>query len=244
MGLFDKIFSKVHTLPCTVDMHSHLLPGIDDGAKDLEDSLNMITGLLDLGYKEFITTPHIMGDYYRNSKDTIFPALDEVRNELVKKNISCKISAAAEYYLDEWFYEKVKKGEEFLTLKDNYLLVETSYINKPANFRAVLFDLQSAGYSVVLAHPERYSYLFSSFDLFEELYELKMNFQININSLSGHYGKESKKFAEQLIKKNMVDFIGTDCHGMRHIEKHQEALKSKYFGQLASLNLKNDSLAS
>lgn len=244
MGLLSSLFpsTKPFSLPVEVDMHSHLLPGLDDGSKSLEESLDLIESLSRLGYKEFICTPHIMGDYYRNTKDTILPALDLLREALHKSNKEVAVSAAAEYYIDEWFYEKVKSREKLLTLKDDYVLVETSYMNKPANFRTVLFDLQSNGYKVVIAHPERYSYLFSSFENFEELYELKVYFQINLNSLSGHYGKEAKIFAQKLIKKKMVDFVGTDCHGARHVENLKKAMKEKSFGMLTNLPLKNNAL--
>lgn len=244
MGLLKNLFSRNESfdLPVSVDMHSHLLPGLDDGSKTIDESLDLISSLMELGYEEFICTPHIMGDYYRNSRDTILPALDQLKEALVKSGKEIPVSAAAEYYIDEWFYEKVKLKEELLTLKDDYLLVETSYMNKPANFRSVLFDLQSSGYKVVIAHPERYVYLFSSFEKFEELYDLKVHFQINLNSLSGHYGKEAKDFAKKLIKNDMVDFVGTDCHGERHVENLKMAMKEKSFGALSQLDLKNNIL--
>jgi len=223
-------------------MHSHLLYGIDDGAKTLEESVELIRELYSLGYKKFICTPHIMGDYYRNSKENIFPVLDKLRNAIISENIDVEVNAAAEYYIDEWFQEKLKNKEDLLTLSTNYVLVETSYLNPPSNLKEVLFDLQVLGYKVVLAHPERYTYLFQSFELYQELHELGVFFQINLTSLAGYYGKASKKIAERLIKNQMVDFVGTDCHGARHIDALKRSMKQKSFGQLAQLDLKNDAL--
>lgn len=245
MNFLKNLFSNAqpHALPIKVDMHSHLLPNLDDGSQSIASSLQMIEGLMDLGFEQFICTPHIMGDFYKNSSQTILPALDQVREELDKANKRVNIRAAAEYYIDEWFQQKITSGNRLLTLKDDYVLVETSYINPPSRFKEVIFDLQSLGYQVVLAHPERYTYLYQSFEKFQELYALGIKFQLNLNSLSGYYSPAAKKFAEKLIDHQMVDFVGTDCHAPKHLERLKQTMNMKYFGKLASLSLLNDSLA-
>jgi tyrosine-protein phosphatase YwqE len=199
-------------LPVKVDMHSHLLPGIDDGSQSVEESLSLVTSLLDLGYEEFICTPHIMGDVFRNSEDTISNAHDKLMTYLGQNGVEAKITYGAEHYLDDWFHQKVKAREKLLCLKDNVLLFETSYMNAPAILKEVIFDLQSSGYDLVLAHPERYIYLYDSFEKFQELYDLNIKFQINLNSLTGYYSPAAKKFAQKLIDNKMVDYVGTDCH--------------------------------
>lgn len=244
MGLFQNIFgSNEVNLPVRVDMHSHLIPGIDDGSQSVEESLPMVKDLMELGYEEFICTPHIMGDVFRNTEETISKAHDQLMNHLAVNGLNPKITFAAEYYLDDWFHEKVKRNEKLLCLKDNILLFETSYMNAPAILKDVIFDLQSQGYDLVLAHPERYIYLYDSFEKFQELYDLNIKFQINLNSLTGYYSPAAKKFAQKLIDNKMVDYIGTDCHAEKHIIQLRKAMNEKYFKKLASLNLLNDSLA-
>ena len=140
------------------DMHSHLIPAIDDGSTSLEDSINMIKALNELGFQKIITTPHVMSDFYKNNPETILGGLELVRAELQKQNISVELEAAAEYYLDYEFEEKIKAGN-LLTFSDNYILVETSFIEAPPNFKELIFQLQVAGYKVILAHPERYPFM-------------------------------------------------------------------------------------
>lgn len=226
----------------TVDMHSHLLPGIDDGAETIEDSIELIKSLKDNGYSKLITTPHVMGDFYKNTPEIIKAKLEEVRKAVKEEGIEIEIDAAAEYYLDEWFISNLEKGNEILTFGNKYVLFETSFLNEPANLKEAIFLISSNGYKPVFAHPERYVYLYSSFEKYEELFERGLYFQININSLSGYYSKAAKKIAEKLIEKEMVHFVGTDCHGLRHIDAFRNSLCERSYQDLQSLNLLNNSL--
>lgn len=247
MSFLKSLFSKpVRTFEdwLFVDMHSHLIPGIDDGSKTLEESIHLIQELQKLGYKKIITTPHIMGDFFKNSKETIVPGLTELKAGLLQLNINVEVEAAAEYYLDEWFIEKLEQNEPLLTLHGKYVLFETSYMNKPAQLHRAIFLMRSLGYIPVLAHPERYTYLYSSFDLFKEIYEMDVLFQINLNSLAGYYSKSAKAYAEKLIDNKMVDFVGTDCHGKRHLDVLATVKKTGYYQKLQKLNILNNTLIS
>ncbi|GAB4341637.1 MAG: capsular polysaccharide biosynthesis protein [Flammeovirgaceae bacterium] len=224
------------------DMHSHLLPSIDDGAKDLEHSLSLIKELIDLGYKKLITTPHIMQDFYKNTPEIILEKLQIVREALLKEKISIEIDAAAEYYLDEYLMEKLRKQEKLLTFGKNYLLFETSFMNASSYLNEAIFLMQSSGYRPIFAHPERYVYLFDKYKDLMNIRDKGVYLQINLNSLSGYYSKESKKVAEKLIEDKAVDFVGTDCHHEKHINSLHESRKSKYFEKLMSLPLLNSSL--
>lgn len=200
-----------------VDIHSHLLPGIDDGAKDLEDSIVLISKMYSFGIKNFITTPHVLGDVYPNSSELIQSKLSEVRAELVKRGYhDITISAAAEYMMDEQFMKRLENND-ILTLKENMILVEMSYFNAPINLFEVLFEIQLKGYKPVLAHPERYNFYHNDF---EQYYKLKKNgclFQLNLLSLTEQYGQGVKKTAEKLLKENLYDFVGTDTHHNNHL---------------------------
>lgn len=201
-----------------IDIHSHLLPGIDDGAKDLNNSIELIQKMSSYGIKNFITTPHILGDLYPNTPEIINSKLTEVKNELVKRGITdIAIKAAAEYMLDEEFSIILEK-ENILTLKDNLVLVEMSYFSPPNNLFDILFQLGLKGYKPVLAHPERYNSYHKNFRVFQKLKNAGCLFQLNLLSLTENYGKEVQKTAERLLKENMYDFVGTDTHNLNHLD--------------------------
>ncbi|MBA3972473.1 MAG: capsular biosynthesis protein, partial [Bacteroidetes bacterium] len=172
MGLFN-LFKKSTRLDTPVDLsvlgcdvHSHFIPGIDDGAKTIEDSIQMITAMHEMGYKKVITTPHTMSDYYRNSSETILSGKENVKQALKDANIPIEIEAASEYYLDYDFERKLKE-EKLLTFGNNYLLFEISYMNPPDNLFHVIFEMQLQGYKPVLAHPERYNFWHKEFEKYE-----------------------------------------------------------------------------
>ena len=146
------------------DIHSHLLPSIDDGSRSMEESLELISSLKELGFSKLITTPHIMSDYYKNTAKIIKEGLNNVRNALNKSNIQISIDAAAEYYIDFDFQQQIDK-KEFLVFGNKYILVELPFIHEPNELKEIIFNLQINGYNVVLAHPERYSYYILKFQV-------------------------------------------------------------------------------
>jgi tyrosine-protein phosphatase YwqE len=222
-------------------MHSHLIPGIDDGSKSMEESIQLIRELSNLGYKKLITTPHIMSDFYKNTPEIIMSGLESVREAVKQEGIPVTINAAAEYYLDDGFVQKLE-NEKLLTLKDNYLLFEISYVNAPENMLEIIFRMQVLGYKPIMAHPERYPYWFNNIDFYKSLRDQGVLLQINVNSLAGYYGPEAKKLGEKMIDNEMVDLIGTDCHGMKHIKALNNCLKEKHFRKVIEFNLLNKHL--
>jgi tyrosine-protein phosphatase YwqE len=195
-----------------------------------------------MGYRKLITTPHVMGDFYKNTPEIILGKLDQLRTRIANEGIEIELHAAAEYYLDESLIGKLKKGEQLLTIGENYLLFETSYLNEPANLFEAIALIKQSGYWPVLAHPERYQYLYRSFEKFEEIYEQQLSFQLNTNSLLGYYSKPAQVFAQKLIEKNMISFAGSDCHHMKHLEALQKTIKLKEYKELCRLHLFNNSL--
>lgn len=213
------------------DVHSHFIPGIDDGAKTIEDSVAMITAMHELGYRKVITTPHVMSDFYRNTPEIIMAGLEKVRAALKEAGVPIEVDAAAEYYLDFDFEAKIEK-EKLLTFGKNYLLFEVSYLNAPDNLNNILFKLQTSGYKPVLAHPERYNFWHNDFGKYEEIKSKGALLQLNINSLTGYYSPSTKKIAEQLIDKGMVDLAGTDCHHTGHLELLKKCRYEKHLHKL------------
>ena len=211
------------------DIHSHLIPGIDDGSSDMETTVSLIKKVQKLGFTKLITTPHVMSDCFQNSSETILNGLADVRTELKTQNINMEIDAAAEYYIDYDFEQKIGK-EKFLTFGDNYLLVELSFMEAPQNFYNIIFKLQLEGYKVVLAHPERYNYY--QMKDYDDLVSRGVLLQINWLSLIGYYSPQIKSKTEDLIAKEIVSFVGTDCHNMNHAELYKECQVNKAWHDL------------
>lgn len=200
------------------DMHSHLVPGIDDGSPDLATSLQLIKGMIGLGYKKIITTPHIMWDMYKNTPETILPGFEAVKTELKKNNLQVEFEVAAEYFLDDYFEKLVDSDTPLLTFKNNLVLVEFSFVKEPAELKSILFKLQIKGYQPVIAHPERYLYFGAQKYWYEEMKDTGCLFQLNVLSLGGFYGKAPVELAHYLIKQKYFNLIGTDLHNSRHLE--------------------------
>lgn len=232
MSIFKNIFykKKKETLQdlsfLKVDFHSHLIPGIDDGAKDYDEALFLIKELYSLGIQKFITTPHVMSDYYKNTPQIIHDGLYKLKNEAQANNIPVTIEAAAEYMVDDGLEEKMK-NKEILHFGQDYVLIELSTLTPPYHLKKIVFDLQIEGYKVILAHPERYSYWFGDLSNFEELKNRNIYFQVNVVSLADFYPEPTKKHAETLINEGMVEFLGSDIHNHQYLHALKESLSSK-----------------
>jgi tyrosine-protein phosphatase YwqE len=226
----------------TTDLHSHLLPGIDDGVQTIQESLEVIKGFINLGYKKLITTPHIMYDFYKNDHNIINTKLTEVREALITESLDIELDAAAEYYLDEYFLDLINSDYKLLTFGNDYLLFELSFMSKPMILKEAIFNMQTKGYKPVLAHAERYLYYHQSIKELEEMHNAGVLLQLNLLSLSGFYSKEVKKMAINLIKSNMISFIGSDCHNAKQLVSLSETLKSADMNPLETINLLNNNI--
>ena len=252
MSFLRKLFSPaaapavVSLAALDTDMHSHLLPGLDDGAETVEQAVELLRHLQALGYRKLIMTPHIMGDFYRNTPEGIRGALAALQQAATAAGIKgIELECAAEYYLDESFGQRLEQGEPLLTFggEQRLVLVETSYINEPFNLSETIFNLKAAGYQPVLAHPERYTYLYGRF---EELLRIRAEgvlLQVNLNSISGYYSAGAKRVAEKLIDGGLVDLLGTDTHHVRHLDTlRTKVLASPYLAKALALPLLNNTL--
>jgi len=244
--MFEKLFSligkKEYNNNYFVDIHSHLVPGIDDGSKTMYDSILLISKLKELGFKKLITTPHIMQDKYPNTSQIIRNGLKELKQKLLTKGIDIEVEAASEYFLDDHFLDLLKE-RDILTFGDNYLLFELSYTNKPIFLESAIFEMISAGYKPVLAHPERYIFFHKNFEEYKWLKRKGLLFQINLNSFSGYYSKEVQKIANRLAEEGLIDFVGSDTHKMRQLEHLERNLHSKVIEKIFKNNtILNDSL--
>jgi tyrosine-protein phosphatase YwqE len=212
-------------------MHSHLIPAIDDGSRDLTNSLELIRGLASLGYKKLITTPHILWEMYPNTSEIISSGIEDVRRAVHEAGIYVELHAAAEYFIDDHFDNQLKMKTPLLTLSGNLVLVEFSMITAPMELQEIIFEMEIQNYQPVIAHPERYVYLTRRKDFFDTIKDAGCLFQLNLLSLGGNYGDAVQELAEYLLKKNYYDYAGTDLHNLKHIE----ALKKLPAGPLKRL---------
>ena len=242
-SLFKKRKENIRGTVLKVDLHSHLIPGIDDGSKSMEDSLVLLKGMEALGYEKVITTPHIMLDTYKNTPKIINEGLASLREAAKSARIEIEIEAGAEYYLDEGFYDHLHGGE-VMSIKGKYLLFETSYVSKPLQLEEMIFEIGTAGYTPLMAHPERYRYIKDPLQEYRRLKDLGVLFQVNLNSFGGHYGKDAKQKADFLSKEGMIDFLGSDVHHKKQVETLNSIFQSEDYSRLYQNNtIRNDELA-
>lgn len=235
--------SKTESLPSlAVDMHSHLLPGLDDGVATLEDAEQIIRSLKHLGYRRIITTPHVMSDAYRNTPDGILASLETLKEHLQKRDLNIEISAAAEYYLDEALFKMVDTNQRLLTFGEKYLLFETNFLTEPFNLKEFIFLATTKGYKLILAHPERYLYLQNNLAKVQDLLDRGVLMQMNISSLTGYYSKPVQHMAFKLIDRGMVHWLGSDCHHIQHMKLIEQARGLRYFRKALTLPLLNNTL--
>lgn len=247
MGLFSSLFGSKKVTEefdfslIGADMHSHLLPGIDDGSKNLEQSIGMIYKFQEMGYRKLIITPHIMEDFYKNTPAIIQGKLDEVKAELKNYGIDIELEAAAEYYFDETLIHKIK-NKEVLTFGDKHVLFEYAFGQEPQQINTLLFEFKVNGYRPILAHYERYPYYHNRPEKIKEYRDQGILIQLNLLSLTGHYGPAVEKMAKYLVDNQLIDFVGSDCHRIEHLQILEKNRQNPYFHKLNGLQLLNNSL--
>lgn len=203
-------------------MHNHILPGIDDGAKNVAESIALIKGFADFGVTNFIATPHIMHNYYPNTPDSILKSLAELQEGLDNENLNdIKISAAAEHMIDANFETLLAAGET-MPMNQKYLLIEMSYLQSSINFGSSTKKIAEHRFFPILAHPERYVFLHTKLGKHKKYKKKGMLYQMNMLSLSEFYGKEVQKMTMRLLDENMYDFIGSDVHNLRQLNYLKE----------------------
>lgn len=220
------------------DIHSHILFGIDDGAKTIDDSNTILKTLSNIGVERIITTPHISKHIWNNTPEIIKTKYSEICTDLSEITNKLSLSYAAEYLLDDDFMALAQQ-KALLTYKDAHVLVEFSYYNAPINYLQLFFELQLLGYTPVLAHPERYNYFHNQLEVFKQLHKMGVKLQLNLLSLVGYYGLEVQKMADQLLKNNLYTFTGSDLHHKQHCNSIMKPIKAKNINGLQDI-MKNN----
>jgi len=216
-SFFTKKDFLVDYLEGFIDIHNHILPGIDDGAKTVEDSIDLIKGFSEIGVKDFICTPHIMHNYYDNTPKTIKKSYKKLKKILKENGFEdVNINYAAEHMVDDNF-EKILDNNKTLGLNKNHLLIEMSYLQPSINFNSAVTKIKSRGIFPVFAHPERYQYLNNDYNNYQKYIAMGLKFQLNMLSLGGYYGSYAKNMALKLLEKGDFVFIASDIHNVRQL---------------------------
>ena len=226
-SFFNKKKFLVDYLEGLIDIHNHILPGIDDGAKTVEESIALINAFSEFGVKHFIATPHIMHNYYPNNRETIGKSLSLLKNGLQINNMTdVSITAAAEHMIDSDFESILERGE-IMPLGNNYLLIEMSYLQASINFDAAVQKISKHKYFPILAHPERYIFLHRNLKKHYKYKKQGLLYQLNLLSLSNYYGKEVQQMAYKLLGADLINFVGSDIHNMNQLNCLKETQISK-----------------
>ena len=226
------------------DVHSHLVPGVDDGSGSVSESISLMGSLNDMGVDHFIITPHVTARRFENDATTIAEPLAKLRSAVAESGMCVEIDQSAEYRIDDFYEEKVLKPRNFMPMPNNHILLESNWQQEPLNLDGIVYNTSTCGYQVIFAHPERYRYLNERYERYEHLHNRNLMFQVNLLSFSGFYGKTVKDTAFWLLERGMVDFVGTDIHNHKFLRAIEAFLKSKDYKRVLKLldrsDIKND----
>ena len=245
--MFDFFFKKRELLPLPYEreLHCHIIPGVDDGAVDIDSSVKYLQALHGFGVKKIVFTPHSIESRFENDDDIVAPIYEQLCEKAIRSGVEMEFAFSYEYRIDERFANMLEAGEfgssecKLRPLYGRYLLVENSFNHPPYGLDQILFKLQSQGFYPILAHPERYGYYaLRNGDRYHHLQDLQLEFQCNILSFSGHYGDMAKKAAFWLLEQGYVNFLGTDLHNHHHIEALDKYLRSKSYAEIRPLLVK------
>ena len=232
--IFSKKIFLVDLLEGFVDMHNHILPGIDDGSKNVEESITLIKGFADFGVRKIICTPHIMHNYYPNTVSTINKSLSLLKEGLQNVRLNnVEVYAAAEHMIDSNFESLIENGG-VLPIGKDYILIEMSYLQSSINFSSSIKKIAEKRYFPILAHPERYIFLHSKIGKHKKYKEKGMLYQMNMLSLSEFYGKDVQKMTLKLLDEGLYDFLGSDVHNLNQLNCLKEIKVSKKLAETLS----------
>ena len=224
---FVKKYFLVDYLKDFVDIHNHILPGIDDGANTVEESLELIRSFEGIGINKFIATPHIMFNYYDNDRESITASLENLKAALLEHQMKdVSIEAAAEHMIDN-NYEMLLDEDGEMPMRKEFMLLEMSYLQPSINFDDAIIKTAQKGYFPVLAHPERYVFLQGRMNKYRRYKEQGIMFQLNLLSLGDYYSPETSSATRKLLDADLYDFVGTDVHNIIQFKAIKELVLNK-----------------
>ena len=195
-----------------IDFHSHILPGIDDGSRDIEETINMIKEAYDAGFTQIVSTSHFYLRHYEVEEKERIEYINEINQKMQELGYNIQILVGSEIYITNDMVNLLDEHKASSINNSRYVLFELSFIERPQNLTEIIYNLLSNNYIPIIAHPERYKYVQKDPNILLDLLELGVLFQSNYGSIIGQYGKEAKKTVKLLLKNNFIHFLGTDVH--------------------------------
>lgn len=217
----------------STDVHSHMLPGVDHGAKDIDNALELIQAQIEMGVNKFVLTPHITKSTFENTPNTINNAYETFKKALDGTDFDIQLAVSAEYRLDEFSLDQFDK-DMYLPMPKNHLLLENAYQQERIDLDDIIFNVQLKNFTPILAHPERFHYYAHKKQRFQQLHDAGTLFQVNIMSFAGYFGNTARNNAEWLLQNDLIDFLGSDIHNMEHVQVINDYIKTKDYRKIAS----------
>ena len=245
MSLLGKLFhsnKEQVQLFYNTDVHCHILPGVDHGSQSLEQSLEMLRAEMEMGINRVILTSHVTAITFENTGDSLTSAFQVLKKAVREAGLDIELHVSAEYRMDEYFDKEYKAGH-LLPMPGNHVLLESSFQQELMNLDELLFDMQVKGYKTILAHPERYTYYSRRRKRYEQLHNAGARFQVNILSFTGYFGEEARNSALWFARNEMIDYLGSDMHNLKHAHIIMDYLNSKEWKKLSKViepTIKND----
>ena len=223
-----------------IDIHSHLIYGVDDGSKDIETSIDILDNLSKNGVTDIILTPHYITDTnYVSSKMDNIKKLIELKTEVKKQGININLYIGNEIYIDPNILELIKENKMCTINNTEYILVELPMSGNYQDYQEIFENLIRIGFKVILAHPERYVAFQKDLNRIDEMVNMGILLQCNIDSILGYYGKSAKKTIKYILKNKLVSFVGTDIHSKKNDYSYIEKAKNKFRKYLTDEEIEN-----
>lgn len=216
----------------STDVHCHILPGVDHGARNTENAIELIKAQKEMGINNIIFTPHITKSTFENTPDTIMTAYEVFKKAIEDAELDVKIAVSAEYRLDEFSLAQFNENK-FIPMPNDHILIENAYQQERIDLDDIIFDLQLKNFTPILAHPERFPYYALKKDRFKQLHNAGTLFQTNIMSFTGYFGRTARSNAEWLLENDLIDFLGSDIHNMEHVQIIRDFIKTKDYRRIA-----------
>jgi len=195
-----------------IDLHSHIIYSVDDGSRSLEESIAILKEAYRKGITDMVATPHYMKGAMTSTPQVVDEKLKVIRERLIEENIDLNLYSGHEVYVDASIFEDLENDRINTIQGTGYLLIELPLSQELNNLENLIFELQIKGYSVILAHPERYHFVQQDIHVLDDLVNGGLLLQLNISSLIGRYGEASQKTAKELLRASMIHVLGTDVH--------------------------------
>ena len=244
-SMFGKLFKRSKEqvkLFYNTDVHCHILPGVDHGSQSMEQSLEMLRAEAEMGINRVILTSHVTAITFENTRETLTDAFMKLKDAVTDEGMDMELFLSAEYRMDEYF-DKEYAADHLIPMPGNHILLENSFQQELMNLDDLLFDMQVKGYRTILAHPERYTYYSRRRKRYEQLHNAGARFQVNILSFTGYFGEEARDSALWFAHNEMIDYLGSDMHNLKHAHIIMDYINSKEWKKLSSeieSTVKND----